>query len=452
MSKSIELYHTLPNFLKQIACSFEGKKISKRRYDSNFHELLHEYNQRLQLSKTEFFQFRNKLLVKFIKYAIENIPYYSQIYKEEFQTVDDLSKLPILSKEIVRTNSHQLSPIFKNNSDNICSHTSGTTGAGLVFPVSKLAEKHQWATWWRYRNNLGIAFKTKCGIFTGQPIVASSQNKPPYWMQNKSNNEIIFSGYHLHQENIADYVNALNKFKVEWLHGYPSNIAMLSKLMNEQKISLNHKVKFITTGAESLLTSQRNLIESTFQTKVFNHYGLAEGVANISECKFGNLHIDEDFSFVELLPLGDNKYKIIGTNFHNKAFPLLRYDTCDIATIDEGKQECLCLHKGRIISSIDGRIEDYIYLLDGTPIGRLDHLFKDLTHVKLAQIYQSEIGQIEIRIVKDSNYTEDEEKKLISEITMRMGNKLNFKILYVDKINKTKSGKFRFIVSDINTK
>ncbi len=449
MSKSIQLYHKLPYFLKQLICSYEGKKIQKRRYDDSFLQLLKKYNERTTISKEDLYQFRDESLIKFIHYAIDNIPFYKKYNKNDFKTFEDLSKLPLLTKETVHNNIEQFKSASYSQSDCITSHTSGTTGAGLVFPVSKVAEKHQWAVWWRYRNNLGIKFKTKCGIFTGQPILNPTEKNPPFWILNNANNEIIFSGYHLHVNNIAHYINAINKYKIEWLHGYPSNLALLAKLMSEANLNINHKIKIITTGAESLLMYQKNLIESQFQTTVYNHYGLAEAVVNISECKNGNLHVDEDFSAVELQHLEGNRYKIIGTNYHNSAFPLLRYDTGDIATIENEKLSCSCSYHCRIVTSIDGRKEDYIYLSDNVPIGRLDHLFKDLVHVKQAQIYQKEIGKMEIRIVKDTLYSNADEKKLISEINMRMGSKIEFKILYLDEIKKISRGKFRFILSDV---
>ena len=143
-------------------------------------------------------------------------------------------------------------------------------------------------------------------------------------------------------------------------------------------------LKFITIGAENLLVHQKQLIENVFKVAVRQHYGLAEAVANISESPFGELIIDNDFCYLEFIPIDEysDSYKIIGTNITNTAFPLIRYDTNDIATIQrqpDGSTKIL---------SIDGRKEDYIELVDGSRIGRLDHIFKDLIYVKEAQILQ----------------------------------------------------------------
>ena len=89
------------------------------------------------------------------------------------------------------------------------------------------------------------------------------------------------------------------------------------------------------------------------------HYGMAEAVANISECEHDQLHVDEDCAAVEFIPNSDGPgYKIIGTNFTNLATPLLRYDVQDLVTLTN--VTCSCGRPGRVVASVDGRAEDYI--------------------------------------------------------------------------------------------
>jgi len=59
-------------------------------------------------------------------------------------------------------------------------------------------------------------------------------------------------------------------------------------------------------------------MEAAFGLRPIQHYGMAEGVANISQCENGKLHVDEDFAAVECLPIDEGGesdcYKVIGTN------------------------------------------------------------------------------------------------------------------------------------------
>ena len=121
---------------------------------------------------------------------------------------------------------------------------------------------------------------------------------------------------------------------------------------------------------------------------------------------------------------------------------MLRYDTGDIATLIVNNNQ-------KKIISIDGRSEDYITLPNGIKLGRLDHIFKEVSNIIESQIYQKNDFSILIRIVKANNYSEQNEKKLIKEIKKRIGDTTEFKIQYLDKIDRKKSGKLKFVISEI---
>jgi phenylacetate-CoA ligase len=334
--------------------------------------------------------------------------------------------------------------------ETISSHTSGTTGSSLVFPVTLGAEKEQWALWWRYRKCHEITRDTWCGYFGGRSIVPLSQKKPPYWRLNKPGRQLMFSAYHLSENTARHYIMALVENQISWLHGYPSILATLAGYVVDHEIMPLPDLKIITTGAESLLPNQKKVINKAFNAKLVQHYGQAEGVANISECEHGSMHVDEDFSFVEFIPMeGQNeRFRIVGTNWTNPVFPLIRYDTGDIATLSD--TNCPCGRPWRIVTSIDGRKEDYLFLPNGVKVGRLDHIFKDLVNIREAQIVQREKGSAVFRIVKGSKYdSTGEESKFLKEARQRLGDDIKLSIEYVDKIPRTCSGKLRFVVSEL---
>ena len=59
-------------------------------------------------------ELQNKKLRALIKHAYENVPYYHRIFEErslapnDIQTVEDLPKLPILTKDDIRQNSQDM--------------------------------------------------------------------------------------------------------------------------------------------------------------------------------------------------------------------------------------------------------------------------------------------------------------------------------------------------------
>ncbi|MGQ9847592.1 MAG: hypothetical protein ACUVQP_08865 [Bacteroidales bacterium] len=207
-------------------------------------------------------------------------------------------------------------------------------------------------------------------------------------------------------------------------------------------------MQWITCGAENLLEHQKELIKRAFGVNPKQHYGMAEAVGNISECEYGKLHLDEDFAFLEFIPEKSSQtFRMIGTNFTNMATPLLRYDTKDFVKLST--DSCPCGRPGRVVEQIDGRLEDYVILKDGTKIGRLDHVFKNLVNIREAQIYQKSLNEIALKVVKGKDYTKQDEIILLEEFRKRVGNEIKISIDYVEQIERSKSGKLRFVISGI---
>jgi phenylacetate-CoA ligase len=259
----------------------------------------------------------------------------------------------------------------------------------------------------------------------------------------------MFSGYHLSADTFISYLDELNARQLPWLHGYPSSIALLASLMLEAGRRLDYPIRWITTGAENLLPQQVGLIEQAFGVAPVQHYGMAEGVANISQYTDGRLYVDEDYAAVEFLPNDGGGYAIVGTNLTNHAFPLLRYQVGDIAELPDAASTQTGGFPGRLVASIDGRQEDYVILRNGARVGRMDHIFKDMTAVREAQIVQLEPGSIVVRVVRGQKYGEQDESRLRREFADRLGNQADVRLEYVDQLAKTSRGKLRFVVSEV---
>jgi phenylacetate-CoA ligase len=175
---------------------------------------------------------------------------------------------------------------------------------------------------------------------------------------------------------------------------------------------------------------------------------MAEGAANASECPNGRLHVDEDFAFMEFVPVERGTgYRVVGTNVTNRAFPLIRYDVGDIVQVSG--QSCGCGRPGRIIDRIDGRREDYVVLPSGALVGRLDHIFKDQVRVREAQIYQPHPARVVLRLVPAKDFTIRDEHALISTARIWLGTGLQIEIEHVQSLPRTPAGKLRFVVSEV---
>lgn len=451
-----KLYRRLPICLQNVACSAEGWRINRRRYTTDFMRMLWEYEARTPWPREQLVALRDQRLLAFVRHALTTTPHYQRWLAaeggrvEDFKTADDLQRLPVLGKAAVKARPDDFLSRGVDHRGLHWAATSGTTGTSLRAAKTPEAEREQWAVWWRYRRWHGIDLDTWCGYLGGRSVVPIGQARPPFWRVNRPGRQIFYSAYHMNQASMGAYVDDLNRRRPPWLHGYPSLLSLLAAWMIEHNRRLDYRLRWITIGSENLMENQIEIISRAFDVQPLQHYGMMEGVANVSQCPAGRLHVDEEFAFMEWLPNPDmpGVFRVVGTNMHNPAFPLLRYEVGDVLTPDDGS--CDCGRAGRLIQSIDGRQDDYIVLSNGTRLGRLGYIFRNATRIREAQIHQRRIGQITIRIVRGEGYTEADEQALLRSSRQWLGDREQITCEYVDALPRTRSGKLRLVVSELD--
>lgn len=432
----------MPFYIKNIIVSIIGFKL---RYNRSKVREIKTIRDKADVEKYQKMNLTNVFM------NANNSKYYAEVFKNNNVNINgddifkELTKLPILDKHTVLSNKDKIE-IKRECSFTL--KTSGTTGTGLIFKSTRYAESIMWGYFERFRRRIGINEKEMwCGYFCGKTIKSNGDIKPPYWVFNYFGKQILFSNYHLSRDSVKSYIDCLNKHQPEWIHGYPSFLYLLSSLAFEAGLELKYRPKAITFGSESVQSQHKKIIEKFFGTHSFDLYCQTEGVAMFSECELGKMHVDEEFSYVEFLETNHkNKFEVVGTSFFNHAFPFIRYRTGDIVELDD--LECKCGLSSRVIKNIDGRKEEYIELKNGSKVGRLDHIFKSMENVVEAQIKQLKNKDIEFNVVKGVGYTERDEKKLNKEITSRLSDNVDYRIIYSEKIQRTESGKLRFVIKE----
>lgn len=451
---SEQIYAKLPIVAQHLAVSAFGYRIERQRYNWRFDELLTEAIRRLDWPQESVARYRDQRLAAFIAHAVASTPYYRSLFRElglkphDIQGLADLPKMPITPKQAVRDNPEAFISEAVPESERIWKKTAGTTGTALRFPVTMDCIREMWVVWWRYRGLHGIDKSTWCGIFVGRTVAPMQQADPPFWRTNRPGKQVFFSIYHLSERSFLSYVDEINRRRLPWIHGFPSTFAHLAELMLRHGIRFHDGLRHVTLGAERLLPSQRIVIEQAFGTRPREHYGLTEVVANFSEWPDGVLRVDEDYAAVEYVPSESGAPMIVGTNFTNPAFPLLRYACGDGVVLRDPKPKEK--RWARTVAAIDGRLEDYLVLSDGVVLGRLDRVFDNVTNVAAAQLYQRDPGTFTVRLVRGPDYTADDEQLVRTELDRRIGNsRCSYEFEYLDKMPQTTNGKVRFVVNEI---
>ena len=432
-------FFKLPYFLKFIIINIYAYFLSKKRYPKEFYSVLRNY---VDIDYKEEFSFNKK---KFNEQIKEN-----DFYKNKIDT--PIEEFPIINKQFIKDNYEQ---IINKKEISMYLHTSGTTGSGLAFPVSKQFMINQWAVFWKYRTIHNQTKDTWMANIISKTMFDTNQTKPPYWVKSFPSKQLLLSLYHIRSDSVEAYIDAIKANNIHWLRAFPSVLNNFANLIRENDLLSKARqinLKIIMTSSEKLFDYQKQNIEDVFGCEVRELYGLTEGVVNIFECERGTLHIDESYSYVELLLVEESidEYKIVGTSYYNSAFPLIRYDTGDTCKLYENGFKCKCGRKSRTIKEIIGRSDDYLMLSNGSRIGRVSSVFKPLLSVKEAQIYQNKVDSAQFRIVKDKNYSEKDEQILKDQIIEKLGEDFIFEIVYVDSIAKTKSGKLKLVINEVN--
>ncbi len=453
-----KFYDSSPIWIQNFACTFKGFIEKQKRFGGDFNEIYEFLKESEWKSFNEIKEYKNLNLNKIINYCFYNIPYYNEVMRlnklvpSDIKTEDDLNKLPILTKELVRLNYDKLKNTnFKGKVFKL--HTSGSTGKALSFNFSLDAIRYRWALWSRHKARFGISPFDSYATFTGQVAIPLSQSNPPFWRENFAMNQTIFTMHHINNHTVKSIVNKLNQGGYTYYSGYPSILYSLANLIEENYLEIFSPPKVIFTGAEALLDTQKNKIEKIFNCVVTDQYGFSEGCGNASKCEHGIFHEDFEYGILEC----NNSFQIdnnlrtgevLATGFTNLAMPFIRYQVGDTATWDENLV-CDCGRKSNVLTRINGRNEDYVITPEGNKILRFDYIFKDTYNINEAQVIQNKLGEITINIVKRANYKLKEELKIEKLVHSKISENLIVNFQYLKEIPREASGKFRAVKSNL---
>ena len=327
--------------------------------------------------------------------------------------------------------------------------TSGTTGSPLSIPQSLESVIREQAFVSRMLKWAGYENGDRRAWIRGDLIVPIKQKNPPYWRYSWFENMIMLSSFHMTKEALPLYIQAMVDYGVDIIQAYPSSVATLAKYLEAKGEYYPGTIKSVITSSETLSPEDRQVIEERFRCKVFDWYGQFERVAAIANCEHGRYHVLTDYSYVEFLDVGNGQHEIVGTNFNNLYYPLIRYRTGDHVILSEEK-ECPCGRVYPIVERIEGRVGDYLLGENGQKVHILNHIPKGVRGLLACQFIQDTPNCIQAIIVVNSDIFDDiERQKLINNINARLGQNMSVVIRVTDAIPRTKNGKVRQAICSV---
>ena len=450
-----KFYLRLPKVLQDICVVIQGARLNRRRYGGIHKRFLMKIKSHLSWTNEELEAYQRSLLDSLFLKASE-APYYRELFKKiKFQPgktkdISQLKQFPILEKKVVQGSGKSFLVQNCDYGKLIKIKTTGTTGKPLlIYCTPKIRQKH-YAFYERYLNSIGIESNSKRATIGGRIIVPFDVTQPPFWKYSPLQRNLLFSSYHLKDENVGFYLTKLRRYQPVYIESYPSSIYTLASFAKKQKINAHGITKFIITSGETLYEEQRSTIENAFGTKVFDHYGTAEMCVFIAQCEQGTYHVHTDYSIVEFLredgvpAAPGEEADVVCTALLNDVMPLIRYRVGDRVVVGEGK--CKCGLPFPTVERIIGRQDDSIVTPDGRIIGRLSPVLKGFP-VKEAQYVQESLDSLKIILVKDRGFDKGTEFAIKKELEKRIGKEIRIRFAYVTSIHRGPGGKFRSVVS-----
>ncbi|MBQ7229955.1 MAG: phenylacetate--CoA ligase [Oscillospiraceae bacterium] len=315
-------------------------------------------------------ELQNEKLLKQVRHVWDNVPYYRAkmeakgVTPEDIQSIDDLHKLPFLSKADLRE-AYPYGLLGAPLSECVRIHsTSGTTGKRVVAFYTQ-ADIDLWEDCCARAivaaggtNEDVVHVSYGYGLFTGGSGLHGGSHKVGCLTLPMS------SG------NTDRQLQFMTDLGSTILCCTPSYAAYLAESIHERGIQDQIKLKAGIFGAEAWSEDMRHDIENKLGIKAYDIYGLTEtsgpGVA-FECCEQTGMHINEDHFIAEIidpdteevLPLG-SKGELVFTAIDKKGFPLLRYRTRDIYVLT--REKCSCGRTHVKMSKPMGRSDDMLII------------------------------------------------------------------------------------------
>ena len=444
-----KLYRTAPKVLKKRIVSFSScfplEFIYGREY-KRWNAWLKESD---TWSEERIETFQIKKLKETFSMAYAETPYYHRLFDDcgfapdEFRYLDQMKKIPFLTKQLIQDNIDRMVNSNLNKESILYYTTSGSTGIpmGMYKNNSDKVKEAAFVNYiWKetgYRYDARIAVLR--GAYYGDRGLCV-----------KEGNRLLISTYDMTEENLPTIYHSIVRFRPKFLHVYPSAVNILGEYMLKNRLEPIPSIQCIYTASENLYSYQRETIEKAFRCKVFDFYGhtehacmakqVLEGYVTLWQYGFTELRYEEPVDPSEESKI-NNMAEIVATTYDNTAMPLIRYRTMDLVANPENIG-------GRIsFKDIEGRKQDFILTASGrkisiAAINMHDEIFD---HVQQFQFYQDDMKKCVLRIVRRSEYGEDDEIKIRKKIGDKLGSDIYLELLYVNEIPRTKSGKYKFM-------
>ena len=396
-----------------------------------------------------------------LRHAARHVPHYRDVLQQAGYdaarplTFDVFEKIPILTRETLQSRREGLIAAHypREHGETSEHRSSGSTG----IPISVLKPRLCDLFWeaitirdhlWHRRDFSG----TLAALRTRQVEGASPEDGVVSSIWNFGVNAVFRTGPGLMLEGVrktSERIDWLLRKQPTYLQTAPSMLRELLRAMDSREIRFD-RLQGIITYSEQVPAGLREETKARLGVSLKDLYSCREIGYVALECPdFPHYHVQSEVVFLEIVdeagrpcPIG-TPGRVVVTQFHNFAMPLICYALGDVAEFGDS---CPCGRGLPVLKRILGRMRNRMCLANGDAtwldLAPFEKLARALP-VKQYQLVQTRLNEIEARIVPARRLTEDEERSIRDMIKGPVGaGECAVSIRYVTEIPRSAGGKY----------
>lgn len=378
-----------------------------------------------------------------VRHSEENVAFYKSFYKQnnfsyrDLKNFSDIKDVPIVHKADLLEFSlnNRVSPGING----IKTNTGGTTGQLLELILDPEAYAREWA----YIHNIWDKLEYKPSSIKLSFRGLNLKGCPLKY--DFIHNDFLVNAFCDFKLVASALEKTLDSYKIEYLYGYPSSIYDFVKQLNERYPStlnrLKKKLKGVLFASEFPAPHYRSLVEDVLQVPTLSWYGHTEMAVLAPEKDRPFVYYPfQTYGYTESVVINGRNH-LVGTTLHNKACPLIRYDTSDIInplTFNDGLLESFEI--------TGGRTGEFVIDKNGRNISLTSLIFcrqsRLFSHSDYIQVRQPRPGHLIVFVTARNKALN------CAELFDLDGIEMDVEFCVIDKPYKTVSGKVPLLIKD----
>ncbi len=365
-------------------------------------------------SPEELERYQVSQLKELVEHCRQRVPFYRQAFAkagirpEDFTSLADVRRLPFVDKELIKSQPDAFVDEQADPEGLVYMTTGGSTGDPLKIIMDLPYKALTLAGTYYYMHVAGFDPDNFRSVrLHGDTLEQEIIERGVYWRLDEGR-RLVMSSHHVFADTAPLYLQAMDEHQPDYLHGYPSAVALLAGYLEEQGLRPAQPLKAVFCDSEVLYDAQRELIERVFGGRVYTIYGHTEGaVLGISCPHSRKLHLVPQVGVTELLDANDNpvtepgqKGQIVVSGFYNRVMPFVRYRTYDVGVYTT--QTCPCGRSFMMLERVEGRAQDYAIDRHGRAVPLAPTLFDynfDWSGIDRFRVVQDTPGKLTFLLV-----------------------------------------------------